>query len=131
MRLPIHYRAFASSGPGGQHRNRTLSAIEASVVLPDGRTIRAVSQTDKSQHRNKRKARAVLLGRVREAMRPEEERRRTAGWGEVDRIRTYHEPDNRVTDHASGLQLPYREIVGRGDLGPMIDARRDTMLGLS
>jgi protein subunit release factor A len=129
MRLPIHFRFFKSSGPGGQHRNKTMSAVEASVTLPDGRVIRATAQTDKSQHRNKRAARAILLGRVRVALQPETERRRTAGWGEAGRVRTYHEPDNRVTDHASGLTMSYRETVGRGDLAPMIESRWQTMIG--
>jgi protein subunit release factor A len=41
----------------------------------------------------------------------------------LERVRTYDEPDNRVVDHASGLQLSYSEIVGEQNLAPMIDAR--------
>lgn len=131
MRLPISFRYFKSSGPGGQHRNKTMSAVEATVTLPDGRVLRAVAQTEKSQHRNKRIARALLLTRAREALKPEEERRRTAGWGEGNRVRTYHEPDNRVQNHdAGGLTLSYSAVVDKGDLGPMIEARRQAMLGL-
>lgn len=40
-----------------------------------------------------------------------------------ERVRTYHEPDNRVTDHASGFRQTYSEVVGKGDLAAMIEAR--------
>ena len=106
MRLRITYRAFNSGGKGGQHGNRTMNAITASVALDDGRTIQATSQSLKSQHANKRAATAILKQRVREALEgPPKERIRNA-----ETVRTYHEADNRVTDHRSQLKTPWKSI---------------------
>lgn len=113
----IEYRPYKGSGPGGQKRNKTMSCIEAKHI-PTGIT---ANSTLKSQHQNRRAARAVLIARVidhyRKLYTPEREIN-------TERIRTYHEPDNRVIDHASGLQLPYTYVVEKGRLDEMIDARR-------
>lgn len=124
MKLKIHYRPFNSGGKGGQHGNRTANAIEASVTLPDGRVLKTTSQTDRSQQVNRRIARAQLAAKVRDALEPEAERRETAGWGNVKRrVRTYHEPDDRVVD-TSGFQRSYRQTVGRGEIGELVEERR-------
>lgn len=47
----------------------------------------------------------------------------------VETVRTYHAVDNRVKDHKSGMQMEYSEVVERGNLGPMIDARREAFYG--
>lgn len=123
MKLKIRYRAYNSGGKGGQHNNKTMNAIEASVVLPDGRKISARSEM-KSQHQSKKYARAVLVGRVRQALEPEAERGQTAGWGNADqRVRTYHEPDDRVVD-TSGFQRSFKQTVGKGEIGELLEERR-------
>lgn len=117
MNLRIRYRAYNAGGPGGQKSNKTLNAVEASVELPDGRTIRATSET-KSQHRSRKLARALLAAKVREALAPPDPERYAAG---RERIRTYHEPDNRVVDHRTGGRWSFRDTVGAGDLATVID----------
>jgi len=109
MKPKIQYRAFNSGGKGGQHGNRSMNAIEAWVILPDGRKISATS-TYKSQQTSKKMARARLLSRVQAELEPRRERGKDG-----ERVRTYHEVDNRVTDHASGVTIPY------GLLGKMFD----------
>lgn len=123
MRLTITYRAFNSGGKGGQHGNRSMNAIEASVELPDGTTLRATSKTCKSQHANKKLATAQLAAKVREYYRDEPDRGETAGFGAQGRIRTYHQPGDRVVDEA-GPTFTWNHTVGKGDLSEVIDARR-------
>ena len=128
MRLRIKYRAFNAGGKGGQHNNRTYSAIEATTTLPDGRLIRAQSKSSKSQHRNKKAAANLLRVRVLDALRTEKERQITAGWGDASRrVRTYHEPDNRVTD-TMGDRFTYSEIVGKCNIAPVLESRRRAAL---
>lgn len=112
----IQYRPFRSSGAGGQHKNTTLSAVEA-THLPTG--IKATSSM-RSQHQSKRNAKKVLMARL------------TAYYVQLytpkkvineERVRTYHEPDNRVVDHLSGLQQEYRYVVDKNHLDDMIEAR--------
>lgn len=123
MRLPIKYRPFNSGGKGGQHSNKTLNAMECSVVLPDGRTIKATSTCFRSQHQNRKAAQKVLLSRIREALKPERERPDIS-----ERVRTYHAVDNRVVDHASGERRSYREVLEGDAFGDLIDARNAAKL---
>ena len=116
----LDFRPFNSGGKGGQHSNKTLNAIEVTATLPDGRVVQATSQTSKSQHRNKRLALQVLVGRIREAVA----RPKTRGRDDVGRIRTYHAVRNDVVDHASGVHRSYRDVVEGDALGDLIDARR-------
>lgn len=113
----LKWRTFRASGPGGQHRNKTESAVEV-VHLPTG--IKATSSL-KSQIQNRKIALKVLVSRLQayytEQLKPKVE-------VNAERIRTYHEPDNRVIDHASGLTMSYREVVEKNNLGPMIEARK-------
>ena len=119
---------YRASGAGGQHVNRTDSAIRI-THLPTG--IVAECQDDRSQHRNKAKAMAVLAARLRE--REEGQRRaheaaaRKAliGSGDrSDRIRTYNFPQGRVTDHRINLTLYKLAMVMEGDLDELIAALR-------
>lgn len=126
MRLKIRYRAYNSGGPGGQHQNRSENAIEASVTLPDGREVKARSEM-KSQHASKRAARAILASRVREALTPPKERGRVAGFGKEGRVRTYHEPNDRVSDE-SGFAASFRQTVGRGRMEELIEERRKRLV---
>jgi peptide chain release factor 1 len=117
---------FRASGAGGQHVNKTDSAIRI-THLPTG--IVAECQDDRSQHRNKAKAMAVLLARLRDRERDERQRREAAerksliGSGDrSDRIRTYNFPQGRLTDHRIGLTLYRLQAILDGDLDEVISA---------
>lgn len=115
---------FRSSGAGGQHVNTTDSAIRI-THLPTGLVVEC--QDERSQHKNKAKAIAVLGARLRAAeikRRQQEEtstRRNLLGSGDrSDRIRTYNFPQGRVTDHRIGLTLYRLEEVIEGKLDMLI-----------
>jgi peptide chain release factor 1 len=125
---PDDYRKdiFCASGPGGQHVNKTASAIrlthyETGVVVS--------CQDEKSQHKNLAKALRVLKTRVYEIKREQEHKKRSdmrksqIGSGDrSERIRTYNFPQNRLTDHRIGLTLYKLDQIVAGDLHPVIDA---------
>ena len=119
---------FRASGAGGQHINKTDSAVRITHV-PTG--IVAECQDDRSQHRNKAKAMAVLLARLQDRERAEREARDAAerksliGSGDrSDRIRTYNFPQGRLTDHRINLTLYKLGAVMEGDLGEVVGALR-------
>ena len=117
---------FRASGAGGQHVNKTDSAIRI-THLPTG--LVAECQDDRSQHRNKAKAMAVLAARLREKERSERTAKEAAarktlvGSGDrSDRIRTYNFPQGRLTDHRINLTLYKLESIMNGDLDEVIAA---------
>ncbi len=117
---------FRASGAGGQHVNKTDSAIRI-THLPTG--IVAECQDDRSQHRNKAKAMAVLAARLREKDRSERAAKEAAtrkgliGSGDrSDRIRTYNFPQGRLTDHRINLTLYKLQFILDGDLDEVIGA---------
>jgi len=117
---------FRASGAGGQHVNKTDSAIRV-THLPTG--LVAECQDDRSQHRNKAKALAVLQARLRDRERAEREAKEAAhrkslvGTGDrSDRIRTYNFPQGRLTDHRINLTLYKLGAVMDGDLGDVVGA---------
>jgi peptide chain release factor 1 len=117
---------FRASGAGGQHINKTDSAIRI-THLPTG--LVAECQDDRSQHRNKAKAMAVLAARLRDKERNERAAKEAAtrkslvGSGDrSDRIRTYNFPQGRVTDHRINLTLYKLGQVIDGDLGDVVQA---------
>jgi peptide chain release factor 1 len=119
---------FRASGAGGQHVNKTDSAIRI-THLPTG--LVAECQDDRSQHRNKAKAMAVLAARLREKDRSERAAKEAAtrkgliGSGDrSDRIRTYNFPQGRLTDHRINLTLYKLASVMDGDLGDVTAALR-------
>jgi peptide chain release factor 1 len=116
---------FRASGAGGQHINKTDSAVRI-THLPTG--IVAECQDDRSQHRNKAKALQVLAARIREAERAERAAKEAAtrkgliGSGDrSDRIRTYNFPQGRVTDHRINLTLYKLSFVMEGELDEMVE----------
>ena len=125
---PVDLRidTFRASGAGGQHVNKTDSAIRI-THLPTG--IVAECQDDRSQHRNKAKALAVLAARLREKDRVERAAKEAAtrkgliGTGDrSDRIRTYNFPQGRLTDHRINLTLYKLQVILDGDLTEVIDS---------
>ncbi len=111
---------FCAGGHGGQGVNTTYSAIRI-THLPTG--LVAQCQDERSQHRNKEKALAVLKSRILDARRQEEEAKAGAtrltlrGSGDrSQRIRTYNFPQNRLTDHRIGLTLYSLDRVMEGEL---------------
>lgn len=117
---------FRSSGAGGQHINKTESAIRITHI-PTGTVVEC--QDERSQHKNKDKAMKILRSRILEAEREKQnseisgERRAQVGTGDrSERIRTYNYPQGRVTDHRIGLTLYRLEAVLNGDLDEIIDA---------
>jgi peptide chain release factor 1 len=117
---------FRASGAGGQHVNKTDSAIRI-THLPTG--LVAECQDDRSQHRNKAKAMAVLQARLRDRERNERAAKEAAtrkslvGSGDrSDRIRTYNFPQGRLTDHRINLTLYKLGQIMDGDLGDVTAA---------
>ncbi|MDR2299078.1 MAG: peptide chain release factor 1 [Comamonas sp.] len=117
---------FRASGAGGQHINKTDSAVRV-VHLPTG--IVAECQDGRSQHSNKAKALQVLQARIQEKERSERAAKEAAmrkgliGSGDrSDRIRTYNFPQGRLTDHRINLTLYKLLAVMEGDLGDVIEA---------
>ncbi len=121
----IRIDTYRSSGAGGQHVNKTDSAVRI-THLPTG--IVATS-SEKSQHENRRKAMANLKARLYDLQRQENDRARAdarksqVGSGDrSERIRTYNFPQGRVTDHRINLTLYNLPQVLEGELGPLTDA---------
>ncbi|MFD1929381.1 peptide chain release factor 1 [Sporosarcina siberiensis] len=122
----IRTDTFASSGPGGQSVNTTMSAVRL-YHAPTGITVSC--QDEKSQIKNKEKAMKVLRARIadkitREAQAKYDEKRKSAvGTGDrSERIRTYNFPQNRVTDHRIGLTIQKLDQIIEGKLDEIIDA---------
>ena len=117
---------FCASGPGGQHVNKTTSAVRL-THFDTGIVVSC--QDEKSQHKNKAKAMRVLKTRLYEhyrqleAQKRSDERRTKVGSGDrSQRIRTYNFPENRITDHRINLTLYKLDSILAGDLDPVIDA---------
>jgi peptide chain release factor 1 len=116
---------FRSSGPGGQHVNKTESAVRI-THLPTGLVVSC--QDEKSQHKNKAKAMVILKARLLDKMRAEQaatlsaERKQQVGTGDrSERIRTYNFPQNRLTDHRINLTVYSLDRILEGQLDQVID----------
>ena len=117
---------FRASGAGGQHINKTDSAVRI-THLPTGFVVEC--QTERSQHSNKARAMAVLAARLNDARERQRQaaeaatRRGLIGSGDrSERIRTYNFPQGRVTDHRINLTLYRLDAVMDGELDEIIDA---------
>jgi len=117
---------FRASGAGGQHINKTESAVRI-THLPTGTVVEC--QDERSQFKNKERAMKILRSRLYEALQQEQadkiasERKMQVGTGDrSERIRTYNFPQGRITDHRIGLTLYKIEDVLNGHLDEVIDA---------
>ena len=122
----IRVDVYRSSGAGGQHINKTSSAVRM-THLPTG--IVVAMQDQRSQQQNRAKAMEILKSRVYDFYESQnrdkydEKRKSAVGTGDrSERIRTYNYPQNRVTDHRIGLTINKLDRVMDGDLDEIIDA---------
>jgi peptide chain release factor 1 len=122
----IKMEVFRSSGAGGQHINKTSSAVRL-IHLPTGTVVEC--QQERSQVQNREKAMRILYSRLYQAQQEAQaaslsaEKRAQVGMGmRNEKIRTYNFPQSRVTDHRIGLTLYKLSEVLDGDLDEIIDA---------
>ncbi len=117
---------FRASGAGGQHVNKTESAIRITHI-PSGIVVEC--QDERSQHKNREKALKILRSKLYEMEMEKQnaaiaaERKSQVGTGmRNERIRTYNYPQGRVTDHRIGLTLYRIEEILNGDMDELIEA---------
>lgn len=112
----FRFEWYSGTGKGGQHRNKHQNCCRC-IHEPTG--ITANGTNSRSREDNRAAAYKTCLARVAAHFHKDKERF-LAG---TERIRTYHEPDNRVTDHASGYQDTYANVVVKGNIESVIEAR--------
>ena len=122
----IRIDTYRASGAGGQHINKTDSAVRIKH-LPTGIVVEC--QDDRSQHKNKAQAMSVLVARIKDAeVRAQQskiasERKSLIGSGDrSERIRTYNYPQGRITDHRINLTLYKIDAITEGDMDELINA---------
>ena len=122
----IRIDTYRASGAGGQHINKTDSAVRI-THLPSGIVVEC--QDDRSQHRNKAQAMSVLAAKIKAGQIEEREskiaseRKSLIGSGDrSERIRTYNFPQGRITDHRINLTLYKIDLIMDGDLNALIEA---------
>ena len=122
----IEMQVYRASGAGGQHVNKTSSAVRL-IHKPTGTVVEC--QAERSQFQNREKAMRLLASQLYDAEREKRESRQTAerrsqvGSGDrSQRVRTYNYPQGRVTDHRIGLTLHQLPAVLDGGLDPILDA---------
>ena len=122
----IRIDTYRASGAGGQHINKTDSAVRI-THLPSGIVVEC--QDDRSQHRNKAQAMSVLAAKIKAGQiqaresKIASERKSLIGSGDrSERIRTYNFPQGRITDHRINLTLYKIDLIMDGDLNALIEA---------
>lgn len=112
----FRFEWFSGTGKGGQHRNKHQNCCRC-IHEPTG--ITATGQSSRSRESNRATALSTCRARVVAHFHVDKERFLAGN----ERIRTYHEPDNRVTDHASGFTDTYQNVIIKGDIDSMVEAR--------
>lgn len=107
---------FSGTGKGGQHRNKHQNCCRCTHI-PTG--IHAVGTNSRSREDNKRAAYITCYSRVQAHFHKDKDRYLAGN----ERIRTYHEPDNRVIDHASNYTDTYTNVIVKGNMENVIEAR--------
>lgn len=110
---------FSGTGKGGQHRNKHQNCCR---IRHKETGLTAVGTASKSRVVNQKTAFTHLCARLLAYYATDTPRRMDGR-----RVRTYHESRNEVIDHASGLHMRYTEVVDKGNIGPMVEARRGVM----
>lgn len=128
----IEWERMRAGGAGGQHVNKTESAVRIWYKRGTPDEFEVKCQDERSQHKNYDRAIRILRSRLYERQRQKlhsaraEQRRTLIGSGDrSDRIRTYNFPQNRVTDHRINLNLYKLDFIIAGELGDLIQAMRD------
>src|SRR5438067_9241750 len=128
----IEWERMRAGGAGGQHVNKTESAVRLWYKKDTPEQIEIKCQDERSQHKNYDRAMRILRSRVYEVQRQKlhreraEQRRSQIGSGDrSERIRTYNFPQNRFTDHRINLTLYQLDLIIAGALAPVVQALRD------
>lgn len=108
---------FNNGSKGGQHANKHANCCR---ITHKESGLRVQCTRHKERPANQKEAFTKLARLVIAYLSATPEIRRRF---DEDRVRTYHEPRNEVLDHASGLRMPYKNVVGKPNIGPMIEAR--------
>ena len=112
----FRFEWFSGTGKGGQHRNKHQNCCRC-IHEPTG--IQANGTSSRSREDNKRQAYITCLSRIQAHFHKDKERFLAGN----ERIRTYHEPDNRVVDHSSGHIDTYQNVMVKGSFDEMVEAR--------
>ncbi len=128
----IEWEKMRAGGAGGQHVNKTESAVRIWYKKGTPEELEVKCQDERSQHKNYDRAMRILRSRIYERQQQRlhqeraEQRRTLIGSGDrSERIRTYNFPQNRVTDHRINLNLYKLDAIIAGDLGEVIAALRE------
>jgi protein subunit release factor A len=114
---------YSGTGAGGQHRNKHQNCCRITHIETG---LMETGQTERDRPSNQRKAFEKLAAKIIAHYRAIDDVKRVRE-PSTEVIRNYHAERNEVLDKASGLRLPYRDVVVAGDLGEMIEARKLTM----